>query len=71
MSYKLSVDSLERRADDERRRLQRTFESLRHTVQETLDVKHNAREFFWAASATATVIGLVLGYTLAGVFTRD
>lgn len=71
MSSHIPADFLEKRAADQRLRLHHSVEDLRHAVKETLDIKHTAHEFFWTATGAAIAIGLILGYGLAGVFTRD
>ena len=71
MTEGIPVDVLEKQAADERRQLHNTVQELRETVQERLDVKRNVRNHLGAAAGILAVAGLVLGYTLTGVFTSD
>jgi hypothetical protein len=43
---------------------------LRSKVHERLDVKRNAREYLVPASGVGALLGLLLGYGFAGMFTR-
>ena len=65
---------LETRAADERRRLDCSFHELKDRVKEKLDVKKNgenfAREHTAEGSGIAAVLGLLLGYSAAGLFTK-
>jgi hypothetical protein len=40
-------------------------------LQESLDIRRNAREHLWPAAGAAAVLGLMFGYGLAGIFTRQ
>jgi hypothetical protein len=71
MTEGIPVDVLEKRAADQRRQLHNTVSELRQSVRERLDVKRNLREHLVSASATAGLLGLVAGYAVIGVFTRD
>jgi hypothetical protein len=64
------TDILELRADQQRRMLHNSISELRTQMREKLDVKKNAREYVWPASGVIGLIGLVLGYGAAGIFTR-
>jgi|1186.fasta_scaffold248100_3 hypothetical protein len=66
----LPSNQLELRAAEERRKLQHTMVELKSTVRETLDVKRAAREYVKPASAVVAVLGLVVGYAFAGMFTK-
>lgn len=67
---RLPAETLEVRAADERRRLQSSVEELRWQVRDRLDVKRVARQYVPAASALAALVGLGVGYSFAGIFTR-
>lgn len=69
MSTQPSYD-LELKAAEDRKRLHGTVTELKARVRETFDVKRNAREYVVATSGVLAVIGLVLGYSFAGMFTR-
>jgi len=64
------TDTLEIRADEQRRQLHNSISELRTQMREKLDIKKNAREYVWPASGIVGLVGLVLGYGVAGVFTR-
>ncbi|GAC1438516.1 MAG: hypothetical protein NVS1B11_24050 [Terriglobales bacterium] len=69
MSTQPSYD-LELKAAEERNRLHGTVTELKARVRETFDVKRNAREYVVPTSGVLAVIGLALGYSFAGMFTR-
>jgi hypothetical protein len=71
MTEGIPVDVLEKRAADERRQLHNSVQELRESVHERLDVKRNVRNHLGAVSGAMVLIGLALGYTVTGVFTRD
>jgi hypothetical protein len=71
MTEGIPVDVLEKKAADQRRQLHNSVSELRESVRERLDVKRNLREHLVSASAMAGLIGLVAGYAVVGVFTRD
>ena len=70
MTDPLPSDVLEERAADERRRLHNSVAELRSKVRERLDIKRSARENLWPAVSGVSLIGLLLGFGFAGVFTR-
>jgi hypothetical protein len=71
MTEGIPVDVLEKRAEDERRQLHNSVQQLRETVHERLDVKRNVRNHLGPICGAMAFIGLVLGYTATGIFTRD
>lgn len=71
MTEGIPVDVLEKRAEDERRQLHNSVQQLRETVHERLDVKRNVRNHLGTICGAMAVIGLALGYTATGIFTRD
>jgi hypothetical protein len=58
---------LEMKAAEQRLQLHRSVSELRSAVKQKLDMKANAREYIIPASAGAAVLGLALGYVLAGI----
>lgn len=66
---------LEQRAADQRRRLHNSVSELRssvtETVKEKLDAKKYVREYIGPVTATAAVLGLLAGYSIAGMFTKS
>ena len=65
------ISILEANAQAQRAKLHDAVHELRSTVQQKLNAKKLAREHLGPASGVAAVIGLVLGYGFAGIFTRD
>jgi hypothetical protein len=58
------------RAEDERKRLYESVEELKAPVREKLDLKKAARAHIAPACAGAALPSFVVGYALAGIFTR-
>ena len=71
MTQGIPVDVLEKRAEDQRSLLENRVVELRQTVKERLNVKRNLRDHLWPAAGALALVGVVLGYAVAGVFTRD
>ncbi|MGB8131263.1 MAG: hypothetical protein WCG81_15850 [Candidatus Angelobacter sp.] len=71
MTEGIPVDVLEKRAADERRQLHNSVQQLRESVHERLDVKRNVRNHLGMVSGAMAAIGLILGYSVTGIFTRD
>ncbi|HEX2329203.1 MAG TPA: hypothetical protein VHN74_10795 [Candidatus Angelobacter sp.] len=71
MTDAIPVDVLEKRAAEQRRQLHNAVTELRQSVKDRLDVKRNVREHLWSAAGALAVVGLVIGYGVAGVFTAD
>ena len=69
MTSSIPVDILEKRAADQRRQLHNSVVELRQNVREKLDVKRNVREHLWPAAGVTALLGLILGYSLIGIFT--
>jgi hypothetical protein len=68
--FPMPTDILELRAEEQRRKLHNSVAELRTQVRERLDVRKTAREYVWPASGVVGFLGLVLGYGIAGIFTR-
>jgi len=73
---------LEQRTAEQRRRLHNSFSELRSSltdlkmsieenVRERLDPNRLARRRLGQLAAAASVLGLLLGYGVAGIFSRD
>lgn len=71
MTNSLPNEVLEQRAEEQRRRLHDSVLQLKNSMRERLDVKRNARQFFWPAAGVLSLAGLALGYSLTGIFTKD
>jgi len=71
MTSEVPVDTLEKKAADQRRQLHDTVSELRLSVKQKLDVKRNVREHIWPAAGVMALLGLALGYTITGIFTGD
>jgi hypothetical protein len=61
---------LELRAAEQRKRLHNSVEELKYQVRDKLNIKRNVRQYMLAASGVASLMGLVLGYGFAGMFTK-
>jgi len=68
MQAKMPPDILEVRAAEERRRIHERVLELRAQVEEKLDVRRQAAAYVWPASGVATLVGLVVGWGLGGIF---
>jgi hypothetical protein len=70
----IPAEVLEQRAAEQRRRLHNSVSELRSSVNETvrdkLDPKKYLREYAGPAAAVAAIAGLLLGYSMTGMFTR-
>jgi len=71
MTSSMPVEILEERAADQRRQLHNTVVELKSSLRENFDIRRNARQYLLPAAGVAAFIGLVLGYGLTGIFTRD
>ena len=73
-SQDMPVEVLEQRAAEQRRKIHNSVSelkrSVRQTVRERLDVKRYARTYLWPAASAVSLLGMVVGYGIAGVFTR-
>ncbi len=72
------VENLESRALEQRNRLHTTAMELRSEVEakinatrEKLDISRNARQHMLGASVVLGLVGLLCGYSFAGMFTRN
>jgi hypothetical protein len=65
------VSILKSQAEAQRHKLHHDIVELRSTVRETLNAKKLARQYFWPASGVAALVGLLLGYSVTGIFTKD
>jgi hypothetical protein len=68
MSTSQPVDVYELRAAEQRRELHGSVEQLREALREKLDIKSNAREYIAPAASVFALVGLAIGFNLAGVF---
>ena len=72
------VENLQARASEQRNQLHRTAMELKSEVEakitatrEKLDISRNAREHMVGASIVLGLVGLLSGYSFAGMFTRN
>jgi hypothetical protein len=71
MTNNMPIDVLEAHAATQRKQLHNDVAELRTQIREKMEPKRLAREYVAPASGIAAVVGLALGYTVAGIFTRD
>lgn len=71
MSSPLRVEMLEQQAGRQRDLLESHVVEIRHNVRARLDVKQNLRNHIWEVAGIVAALGIGLGYSLTGVFTRD
>ena len=71
ISPQIPSDILEMKAVEQRQRLHETFSELRSGVRHKLDVKSQAREYVWQATAVGTLLSLAFGYTAGSLFRRS
>jgi hypothetical protein len=68
------IETLQLRAIEQRNQLHRSASDLRERVNETKDrfrLSKQAREHLVAISTVASLAGFLMGYGVAGIFTRD
>ncbi len=70
MTNTMPAEVLEIRAAEQRRQIHSTVQDLKSSVRDQFDVKNRARRYLVPASAVLAVVGLVLGYGFAGIFTE-
>ncbi len=68
MHANVPADMLEMRAADQRRRIHDSVLELRTQIEDKLDVRKKAAEYVVPASGVAVLLGLVLGWGVAGMF---
>ena len=74
MTNMMPIDALETHAAGQRKQLHNDIAELRSRLRETrstLEPKKVAREYLPAACGVAALLSLSLGYSLAGIFTRE
>lgn len=71
MSSPLRVEMLEEQAERQRGLLESHVVELRHNVKARLDIQQNLRDRIWTVAGIVAVLGLGVGYSLTGAFTRD
>ena len=71
MTNNMPIDVLEAHAETQRKQLHNDVAQLRAQLREKLEPKRLAREYVAPASGIAALVGLVLGYGVAGIFTRE
>jgi hypothetical protein len=71
MTNPLPAEILEQRASDQRRRLHNSVAQLRFAVRERMDYRKLASQHVWQAAGAVALVGLVLGWSIVGIFTRD
>ena len=71
MTNMMPLDVLETNAAAQRKQLHNDVAAIRSGLQRTLQPRKLARQYLAPAAGVAAVIGLLLGYGVTGVFTRD
>ncbi len=75
LSSHFPAEVLQQRAAEQRRRIHESVgelkSSVRETVREHLDVEGYARNCIWQFIGGASLVALLIGYGMAGMFTRD
>jgi hypothetical protein len=71
MTARVPFEVLEERAAEQRRQIHESVNELRSTIRYKMDVKRNAREHLGPAAAVASVLGLAVGWAVAGIFVMD
>ncbi len=68
------AEVLEQRAAEQRHRIHDSVSelkaSVRETVRERLDAKKYARQHIWPIIGATSLVALVMGYGVTGIFTR-
>jgi hypothetical protein len=71
MTGVMPIENLRRRARAQRQRIHDDLAGLRREVRTRTDPQRLARENLGPAAAVAGITGLIAGYMITGVFTRD
>ncbi len=71
MTNPIPAEILEQRASEQRRRIHNSVAELRSSVRERLDTRRLASQYVWQAAGAVAAVGLILGYSITGIFTRD
>ena len=71
MTNMMPLDVLETNAAAQRKQLHNDVAAIKSGLQRTLQPRKLARQYLAPAAGVAAVIGLLLGYGVTGVFTRD
>jgi len=71
VNTQMPPDILQMKAAEQRQRLHETISELRSGVRQKLDVKSQAREYVWPASAVGALLSLAFGYTAGSLFRRS
>ena len=64
------LDLLERQAEEQRTHLHESVRELRNTVRDRMDLNHLLQGRFVPAAIIAAILGISLGYSFAGIFSR-
>ncbi len=64
----MPTDMLEMRAADQRRRIHASVIELRTRLEDKLDIRKRAAEYVGPASGVAVLLGLIVGWGFAGMF---
>ncbi len=70
MTHPLPAELLEERASEQRKRLHHSVTELRSGVSERLNYRKAARENLWQVAGALALVGSVVGWGFAGMFTH-
>ena len=68
LSGDIPVEHLQKRARWQRAQVEEDLADLRFGLRQTFDAKQVARKYFWQLVGSISLIGLIGGYSFAGVF---
>ena len=74
LSSHMPAEVLEQRAAEQRERIDHSItelkSSVRDSIHERLDVESYARSHLWPVAGAASLLALLMGYGITGMFTR-
>jgi len=70
-NIELPLETLISQAEQQRSRIHNDIADLRSSLRQAMDAKKLARENLRPALGIAGIVGLIAGYSFAGMFVRD
>ena len=71
MTNMMPLDVLENNAAAQRKQIHNDVAELKSRLKQTLEPRKLARQYLAPAAGAAALLGLLLGYGVTAVFTRD